>query len=59
MSQSHLRSKVIIVGFVKEDLNFDRSPVFHAMFIHNMTESQQRIVDIEDLDYETVKDMLR
>ena len=29
------------------------------MFIHNMTESQQRIVDIEDLDYETVKDMLR
>jgi len=36
-----------------------RSPVFNAMFIHNMTESQKKQVDIEDLDIETVKDMLK
>ena len=29
------------------------------MFIHNMSESQHKIIDIEDLDFETVKDMLR
>jgi len=36
-----------------------RSPVFNAMFIHNMTENQSRTIDIEDLDIETVKDMLK
>ena len=36
-----------------------RSPVFNAMFVHNMTESQEKKIDIEDLDIETVKDMLK
>ena len=36
-----------------------RSPVFNAMFIHNMTEAQEKIIDIEDLDIETVRDMLK
>jgi len=36
-----------------------RSPVFNAMFIHNMTENQRKEIDIEDLDIETVKDMLK
>jgi len=36
-----------------------RSPVFNAMFIHNMTENQSSSIDIEDLDVETVKDMLK
>jgi len=36
-----------------------RSPVFNAMFIHNMTENQKKEIDIEDLDIETVKDMLK
>ena len=36
-----------------------RSPVFHAMFVHNMTESQEKKIEIEDLDIETVKDMLK
>ena len=29
------------------------------MFIHNMTEAQEKIIDIEDLDIETVRDMLK
>ena len=36
-----------------------RSLVFNAMFVHNMTESQEKKIDIEDLDIETVKDMLK
>ena len=36
-----------------------RSPVFNAMFMHNMTENQEKKIDIEDLDIETVKDMLK
>lgn len=36
-----------------------RSPVFNAMFIHNMTENQKKEIDIEDLDIETVRDMLK
>jgi len=36
-----------------------RSPVFNAMFNHNMTENQSREVEIPDLDLETVKDMLK
>lgn len=36
-----------------------RSPVFNAMFIHNMTENQSRTIDIIDLDVETVRDMLK
>ena len=33
--------------------------MFNAMFVHNMTESQEKNIDIEDLDIETVKDMLK
>ena len=33
--------------------------MFHAMFVHNMTESQEKKIEIEDLDIETVKDMLK
>ena len=29
------------------------------MFIHNMTEAQEKVIDIEDLDIETVRDMLK
>ena len=29
------------------------------MFIHNMTENQKKEIDIEDLDIETVRDMLK
>ena len=29
------------------------------MFMHNMTENQEKKIDIEDLDIETVKDMLK
>ena len=47
-----------ITEIVVLDLFF-RSPVFNAMFIHNMTENQKKEIDIEDLDIETVKDMLR
>jgi len=36
-----------------------RSPVFNAMFIHNMTENQKKEIDILDLDIETVRDMLK
>jgi len=36
-----------------------RSPVFNAMFMHNMTENQEKKIDIEDLDIETVRDMLK
>ena len=36
-----------------------RSPVFNAMFNHNMTENQSKEVEIPDLDLETVKDMLK
>ena len=35
-----------------------RSPVFNAMFIHNMTENQKKEIDIEDLEIDTVKDLL-
>ena len=38
---------------------FIRSPVFNAMFIHNMSESQKKEIDIEDLEIETVQDMLK
>ena len=27
--------------------------MFNAMFVHNMTESQEKKIDIEDLDIET------
>lgn len=36
-----------------------RSPVFNAMFIHNMTENQKKEIEIEDLEIETVQDMLK
>lgn len=36
-----------------------RSPVFNAMFNHNMTEAQTKEVTIVDLSIDTVKDMLR
>jgi len=36
-----------------------RSPVFNAMFIHNTMESQRKEIKIEDLDIETVQDMLK
>jgi hypothetical protein len=36
-----------------------RSPVFNAMFNHNMRESETKALNIEDLDMDTVKDMLR
>ncbi|CAG5131835.1 unnamed protein product [Candidula unifasciata] len=36
-----------------------RSPVFHAMFEHEMTESKQNRVDIEDIDHEVMREMLR
>jgi len=36
-----------------------RSPVFNAMFNHNMTEAQTKEVKIIDLNLSTVKDMLR
>jgi hypothetical protein len=36
-----------------------RSPVFNAMFNHNMRESETMALSIEDLDMDTVKDMLR
>ena len=29
------------------------------MFIHNMTEAQEKVIDIEDLGIETVRDMLK
>ena len=40
-------------------LPFGRSPVFNAMFIHNMTENQKKEIEIEDLEIETVQDMLK
>jgi len=33
--------------------------VFNAMFIHNMTENQKKEIEIEDLEIETVQDMLK
>jgi hypothetical protein len=33
--------------------------VFNAMFNHNMRESETKALNIEDLDMDTVKDMLR
>ena len=36
-----------------------RSPVFNAMFHHNMSEIQTKEVKIIDLNLATVKDMLR
>lgn len=39
--------------------DYCRSPVFNAMFIHNTMESQRKEIKIEDLDIETVQDMLK
>ncbi|GFO00379.1 speckle-type poz protein [Plakobranchus ocellatus] len=36
-----------------------RSPVFNAMFEHQMTESKQNRVDIQDVDHEVMREMLR
>lgn len=36
-----------------------RSPVFNAMFEHEMTESKQNRVDIQDVDHEVMREMLR
>ena len=45
--------------YLFKKLFFIRSPVFNAMFIHNMSESQKKEIDIEDLEIETVQDMLK
>ena len=47
------------VRFNLNEIIIFRSPVFNAMFIHNMTENQKKEIDIEDLDIETVWDMLK
>ena len=36
-----------------------RSLVINAIVVHNMTESQEKKINIEDLDIETVKDMFK
>lgn len=36
-----------------------RSPVFEAMFVHETEESKRNIVNITDVDYEVLKEMLR
>jgi len=36
-----------------------RSPVFNAMFEHQMTESKQNRVDIQDVDHEVMREMLK
>ena len=36
-----------------------RFPVFNVMFVHNMTERQEKKIDIEEFDIDTVKDMLK
>ena len=67
LSQSHPRCQVGHDKLCEKIMRFDaeniilrfRSPVFNAMFVHNMTESQEKKIDIEDLDIETVKDMLK
>ena len=55
--------ELIEVNFVFKCTIFNkylfRSPVFNAMFIHNMSESQKKEIDIEDLEIETVQDMLK
>ena len=60
MSQDYLGSKVWAVRerFILK-YHLSRSPVFNAMFIHNMTENQKKEIDIEDLEIETVQDMLK
>ena len=60
LSQTHFGSQVETLEINKTSCHFVfRSPVFNAMFMHNMTENQEKKIDIEDLDIETVKDMLK
>lgn len=60
LSQTNFGRKVRTLEINKTFCHFvARSPVFNAMFMHNMTENQEKKIDIEDLDIETVKDMLK
>ena len=60
LSQTYFGREVETFGTNKTFCHFVfRSPVFNAMFMHNMTENQEKKIDIEDLDIETVRDMLK
>lgn len=45
--------------YVHKSILASRSPVFEAMFEHNMTEKIENIVKIEDIDYEVLLEMFR
>lgn len=45
--------------FVHKAILAARSPVFAAMFEHEMEEKKQNRVDITDMDYDVLREMLR
>ena len=45
--------------YFRESPRIHRSPVFRAMFDHDMLESCQRRVDIPDISVDVMKDLIR
>lgn len=54
-----LFSKQILILVLLFSLSSARSPVFAAMFEHEMEERKQNRVAITDVDHEVLKEMLR